>query len=202
MQEITYYGDYNNGRIEGTGEYTLLIHTRYVGEMKDGMDFPNGRKYEGTWEKGICKEGKYTYCDGKDRRFYSERCNGLKPAGESQLTDGDPPRAVPDGCYDSSNGFYDPSTRVVKDFDCNFLRNAGKRMRHAVPEQIVVCECVCVTKSFTISYTMFHEIYKISIYYLVPSFSDLKYLLANICLWSFHLEHIRPQALEWHKWIS
>uniref|UniRef100_A0A9J8ADK2 MORN repeat-containing protein 5 n=1 Tax=Cyprinus carpio carpio TaxID=630221 RepID=A0A9J8ADK2_CYPCA len=140
----SYDGDYNNGRMEGTGEYTLPTHTRYVGEMKDGvfhgkgvLHFPNGSKYEGTWEKGICKEGKYTfsdgleyketdwdYCDGKDRRFYSERCNGLKPAGESQVTDQDPPRAIPDGCYDSGDGFYDPSTRVVKDYDGNFLRNA------------------------------------------------------------------------------
>uniref|UniRef100_A0A8C1IME1 MORN repeat-containing protein 5 n=1 Tax=Cyprinus carpio TaxID=7962 RepID=A0A8C1IME1_CYPCA len=139
----SYDGDYNNSRMEGTGEYTLPTHTRYIGEMKDGvfhgkgvLHFPNGSKYEGTWEKGICKEGKYTfsdgleykemdwdYCDGKDRRFYSERCNGLKPAGESQVTDQDPPRAIPDGCYDSGDGFYDPSTRVVKDYDGNFLRN-------------------------------------------------------------------------------
>ncbi|XP_073770088.1 MORN repeat-containing protein 5 isoform X2 [Danio rerio] len=134
--------------MEGTGEYTIPTHTRYVGEMKDGMfhgkgvlHFPNGSKYEGTWEKGICKEGKYTfsdglkyketdwdYCDGKDRRFYSERCNGLKPAGESQLTDPDPPRVIPDGCYDTGDGFYDPNTRVVKGYDGNFLRNAGWRI--------------------------------------------------------------------------
>ncbi|XP_043107128.1 LOW QUALITY PROTEIN: MORN repeat-containing protein 5 [Puntigrus tetrazona] len=143
----SYDGDYNNGRMEGIGEYTLPTHTRYIGEMKDGMfhgkgalHFSSGSKYEGTWEKGICKEGKYTfsdgleykeadwdYCDGKDRRFYSERRNGLKPAGESQVTDGDPPRAIPDGCYDSGDGFYDPSTRVIKDYDGNFLRNADER---------------------------------------------------------------------------
>ncbi|KAK7120244.1 hypothetical protein R3I94_020295 [Phoxinus phoxinus] len=140
----SYDGDYKNGRMEGMGEYTIPTHTRYVGEMKDGMfhgkgelHFPNGSKYEGTWEKGISKQGKYTfsdgleyketdwdYCDGTDRRFYSERCNGLKPAGESQLTDRDPPRLIPDGCYDSGDGFYDPNNRVVKDYDGNFLRNA------------------------------------------------------------------------------
>lgn len=45
------------------GEYTVPTHTRYVGEMKDGMfhgkgelHFPNGSKYEGTWEKGISKQ--------------------------------------------------------------------------------------------------------------------------------------------------
>ncbi|XP_051541399.1 MORN repeat-containing protein 5 [Myxocyprinus asiaticus] len=139
----SYNGDYKNIRMEGMGEYTFPTQTRYVGEMKDGMfhgkgvlHFPTGSKYEGTWEKGISKQGKYTfsdgleyretdwdYCDGNDRRFYSERCNGLKPAGESQLTDQDPPRVIPDGCYDSGDGFYDPNTRVIKDYDGKFLRN-------------------------------------------------------------------------------
>ncbi|KAJ8286585.1 hypothetical protein GJAV_G00040840 [Gymnothorax javanicus] len=111
-----YDGDYKHGRMEGSGEYTLPTETKYVGEMKDGafhgngvLYFPNGSKYEGTWEKGISKEGKYTftdgleyqesdweYCRGEDRRFYSEICNGLKPAGESQLTNLDPPRVIPE----------------------------------------------------------------------------------------------------------
>lgn len=50
-------------RMEGRGEYTLPTHTRYEGEMKDGMfhgkgvlHFPNGGKYEGVWENGMCKQ--------------------------------------------------------------------------------------------------------------------------------------------------
>lgn len=49
--------------MEGRGEYTLPTHSRYEGEMKDGMFhgkgvlyFPNGGKYEGTWENGKCKQ--------------------------------------------------------------------------------------------------------------------------------------------------
>ncbi|XP_066507461.1 MORN repeat-containing protein 5 [Hoplias malabaricus] len=140
----SYCGSYRNGRMEGRGEYKLPTQTRYEGEMKDGMFhgkgvlyFPNGSRYEGTWEKGICKQGHYTfsdglqyqdtdwdYCDGYDRRFYTERCNGLKPAGVTQLTNEDPPRVIPDGCYDCGDGFYNPSTRVVNDYQGNFLRNA------------------------------------------------------------------------------
>ncbi|KAG7322965.1 hypothetical protein KOW79_014311 [Hemibagrus wyckioides] len=140
----SYRGTYKNGRMEGRGEYTLPTHTTYEGEMKDGMfhgkgvlHFPNGGKYEGVWENGICKEGHYTfsdglkyeetdwdYCDGYDRRFYTERCHGLKPAGESQLTNADPPPDIPDGCYDCGDGFYDPNTRVVTDYTGCFLRNA------------------------------------------------------------------------------
>ncbi|KAJ7986913.1 hypothetical protein DPEC_G00333320 [Dallia pectoralis] len=140
----SYKGTFKHGRMEGDGQYTFPTETRYVGEIKDGMFhgkgvlfFPNGGKYEGTWEKGISKQGKYVfsdgleyldkdwdYCDGYDRRFYTERCNGLKPAGVSQLTNLDPPRVIPDGCYDCGDGFYDPYTRVITDYEQHFLRTA------------------------------------------------------------------------------
>ncbi|XP_077706671.1 MORN repeat-containing protein 5 isoform X2 [Canis aureus] len=101
---------------------------------------PNGRRH-GVHRKpihrGICRrEGTYTfsdglqydaehwhYCDSYDRRFYTEICYGLKPAGISQLTNMDPPRKIPQGCYDCGDGFYNPTTRVVKDYRNRFLRN-------------------------------------------------------------------------------
>lgn len=50
-------------RLEGTGKYTFPTETRYEGEMNDGMFhgkgtlyFPNGSKYEATWENGIAIE--------------------------------------------------------------------------------------------------------------------------------------------------
>ncbi|XP_068430632.1 MORN repeat-containing protein 5 [Clinocottus analis] len=140
----SYEGDTKNGRMDGKGVYTFPTETKYKGEMKNGMfhgkgvlHFPNGSTYEGTWENGRATQGLYTfadglkyqeeawdYCDGYDRRFYSERCNGLRPAGESQLTDQHPPRVIPEGCYDCLDGFYDPNTRVVSYDTGEFLRNA------------------------------------------------------------------------------
>ncbi|XP_028398256.1 MORN repeat-containing protein 5-like [Dendronephthya gigantea] len=142
----SYRGELQNGRMEGEGEYTLpeALGSKYVGDMKDGMFhgsgtllFDNGSKYVGTWENGIAIEGQFTfadglkyeptdwkYCDGYDRRFYTEICNGLKPAGRSQLTNGVPPRQIPEGCYDCGDGFYNPATRVVLDYQNRFLRNA------------------------------------------------------------------------------
>ncbi|XP_061763294.1 MORN repeat-containing protein 5 [Nerophis ophidion] len=128
--------------MEGEGEYTFPSQTKYVGEMKDGMfhgkgvlHFLNGSKYEATWENGIAIEGSFTfadglpyqekdwdYCDGQDRRFYTERCHGLRPAGESQLTDLHPPRDIPGGCYDCGDGFYEPTTRTITSYDGTFLR--------------------------------------------------------------------------------
>uniref|UniRef100_A0ACB8EYU3 MORN repeat-containing protein 5 n=1 Tax=Sphaerodactylus townsendi TaxID=933632 RepID=A0ACB8EYU3_9SAUR len=150
-----YLGQRVHGRLEGLGTYTLPTETKYIGEMKDGMfhglgtlHFPSGSKYEGTWDSGIAIEGKFTfadgleykdekwhYCDGYDRRFYTEICRGLKPAGISQLTNLHPPRSIPDGCYDCGDGFYNPETRVVVDYKQRFLRNAGTALSVGVTVQ-------------------------------------------------------------------
>ncbi|XP_059116155.1 MORN repeat-containing protein 5 isoform X2 [Peromyscus eremicus] len=139
-----YVGAYVNGRMEGSAEYVLPTDTRYVGDMKDGMFhgegtlfFPSGSRFDATWEKGLAVKGKYTfadglqyedrhwhYCDSYDRRFFTEICYGLKPSGISQLTNMDPPRKIPPGCYDCGDGFYNPTTRVIKDYRNRFLRNA------------------------------------------------------------------------------
>lgn len=54
-------------RMHGTGEYTFSTGTRYVGECRDGMfhgkgvmHFPNGTKYEATWENGRVVEVRST----------------------------------------------------------------------------------------------------------------------------------------------
>ncbi|XP_051835534.1 MORN repeat-containing protein 5 isoform X2 [Antechinus flavipes] len=139
-----YFGEYVRGRMEGKALYILPTETKYQGEMTDGMfhgkgtlHFPNGSQYDATWEKGKIIQGKYTfadglmykeekwlYCDGYDRRFYTEICEGLKPAGISQVTNIDPPRKIPEGCYDCGDGFYNPKTRVIRDYKNRFLRNA------------------------------------------------------------------------------
>lgn len=50
---------------------------------------------------------------------------GLKPAGQSQLTDAQPTIEIPPGFYDCGDGFYDPNKRVVYTYKMRFLRNAG-----------------------------------------------------------------------------
>jgi len=142
----SYSGDYKNGRLEGNGKYNFPTETRYEGEMKDGMFhgkgtlfFPNGSRYEGTWEDGKVLEGKYTfadglvydeedweYCDGYDRRFFTEITGSLMPAGHEQLVNNEPRPNIPEGCYDCGDGFYNPKTRVVNDYAGKFLRNADE----------------------------------------------------------------------------
>ena len=49
--------------------------------------------------------------------------------GRSQLTNRIPPREIPTGCYDTGDGFYNPKTRVIVDYNMKFLRNAGKSIK-------------------------------------------------------------------------
>ena len=79
--------------------------------------FPDGLVYDpNDWK----------YCDGYDRRFYTETLHGLKPAGRSQLKNNEPPQKIPEHCYDVGDGIYDPHTRIVTDYRGDFLRNAGE----------------------------------------------------------------------------
>ncbi|XP_040541444.2 MORN repeat-containing protein 5 isoform X2 [Gallus gallus] len=137
-------GSTERGRMEGWGSYTLPTGTEYLGELRDGafhgrgaLLFPGGGTFRAVWHRGVPAEGKFTfadgleyaaerwdYCDGYDRRFYTEICSGLRPAGISQLTNLDPPRKIPEGCFDCGDGFYNPNTRTVTDYELRFLRNA------------------------------------------------------------------------------
>ncbi|XP_021269399.1 MORN repeat-containing protein 5 isoform X2 [Numida meleagris] len=96
-----YCGGTVRGRMEGWGSYTLPTGTEYRGELRDGtfhgrgaLLFPGGGTYQAVWHRGVPVEGKFTfadgleyaaerwhYCDGYDRRFYTEICSGLRPAG-------------------------------------------------------------------------------------------------------------------------
>ncbi len=80
--------------------------------------FPDGLTYDAEdWK----------YCDGYDRRFYTETLHGLKPAGRSQLKDNEPPEVIPHDCYDVGDGIYNPVSRIVTDYNGEFIRNAGKQ---------------------------------------------------------------------------
>ncbi|XP_071430507.1 MORN repeat-containing protein 5 isoform X2 [Pithys albifrons albifrons] len=130
--------------MEGYGFYQLPSGTEYRGALWDGMFhgegellFPDGSKYRALWHRGVPTQGKlifadgleyeekeWHYCDGYDRRFYTEIRSGFKPPGIPQLTNLDPPKTIPEGCYDCGDGFYNPETRVIVDYKFRFLRNA------------------------------------------------------------------------------
>ena len=66
----------------------------------------------------------WRYCNGDDRRFYAEALAGqLEKVTEERQAAEDPPREIPEGMYDSGEGFYDPETRIVTDYETgDFVR--------------------------------------------------------------------------------
>lgn len=70
-------------------------------------DFADNLRYEAdSWQ----------YCSSSDRRFFREHIEGLRPAGDEQLTNDHPPRAIPPGTFDIGRGYYRPSDKQVYDF--------------------------------------------------------------------------------------
>jgi len=134
-----YEGDLDHGRFTGEGKYTFPDGTVFQGSFLDGcfhgkgkLIFPNG-VYHGTWVKGQEDgSGQFTFNDGlqfddkdwdyctvKDRRFWSEISkNELKPAGETNRKDQDEPApSLLAGCYDVNDGYFDPSTGCIHNYD-------------------------------------------------------------------------------------
>lgn len=90
--------------------------------------YPNGAILGGLWIDGEIKKiddyqfengcmYNIKYCQISDRRFHNELINGLNPAGRSYMTNNYPERKIPKGCYDVVDGFYNPLTKCVYDFD-------------------------------------------------------------------------------------
>lgn len=127
--QAVYTGERKNGRMEGYGTYKFPSGTVYTGEFLDGefhgegtLQFEGCGKYIAQWERGKAVKGRYVFADGLaytepqdgewqyckpsgDRRFYSELVEGLRPAGDVQLTNQHPPPLIPPGTWDVGDGY-------------------------------------------------------------------------------------------------
>ncbi|KAK5650947.1 hypothetical protein RI129_001976 [Pyrocoelia pectoralis] len=103
------------------------------------VTYPMGHTLRGTWFHGkltgykfnfpdsLTYEENWKYCKMPDRRLVNVSCfeltigfrfftciqEGLRPAGRSLLTNDECPRRIPDGCYDTGDGYYNPKTKCV-----------------------------------------------------------------------------------------
>ena len=133
-----YEGDMKDGWYHGKGTFTYPSGVKYVGEFYKGqfhgkgtLIYKNGGYYEGVWEHGKKVSGDYfffdklkfeekdwDYCTGKDRKFNYERNHGIKPSGQTQITnDPEGEHEIPPGTYDTGDGYFDPIRTLVYSYD-------------------------------------------------------------------------------------
>ncbi len=107
-----YEGGFHMGKFHGVGVLTLASGGRYVGTWNFGKEEEPGGKL--TLDDGLeYEESGWTYCTPEDRRFQSERKDGLPPAGATKLSDRRSRDELPVGCYDVVDGYFDPGTGDV-----------------------------------------------------------------------------------------
>ena len=146
--EGKYEGDIKEGWYDGTGKFTYDNGVVYEGEFSKGrfhgkgtLIYPNGGKFTGDWVNGKLVEGsgKYEFSDGlkfeepnkwdfctyKDRRFYHEQIHGVdNPKIEKYAKKLF--RPIPEGCYDTGDGYYNPEKGTVFTYENVYLREPNE----------------------------------------------------------------------------
>ena len=146
-----YQGEFLHNWFHGKGKYTFDNGVIYEGDFYKGefhgdgiMQYPTGvsillityyqGRYKGKWENGVLKDGEYEFYDGlnyqepskweyctfKDRRFYYEVINNIKNPNVENFSTVNKP--IPESCYDTGDGYYDPEKGMIFSYDEKFLR--------------------------------------------------------------------------------
>ncbi|XP_050547593.1 MORN repeat-containing protein 5-like [Daktulosphaira vitifoliae] len=134
-----YKGEWNEKTMHGLGKYHMPEGAIYVGKFENGffhgpgtIYYPIGSKIKGIWNKGQCQTRTYIFQDGlkfklndwkyckmTDRRYVLEHKHGLQPAARSRISNREIVIETPKGFYDAGDGFYDPRTNTVHDYETN-----------------------------------------------------------------------------------
>ena len=89
--------------------------------------YPHLFKGEYFFNDGLKAElDDWDYCTEADRRFFSERQDGIEPAGESKHTNSGILPSIPQGCFDTGTSYFDPSTGNLHNYSGVILRKASK----------------------------------------------------------------------------
>lgn len=116
---VTYEGGFQKGQFHGEG---VLI-------------YPNGGRFKGNWDNGKQIDGNFEFTDGlkyeepakwdfctyKDRRFYHEIIHDIKNPDIEKYNE-KLFKVIPEGTYDTGDGFYDPEKGTIFNYENQFLR--------------------------------------------------------------------------------
>jgi hypothetical protein len=129
-------------RFHGTGKFKYDNGQVYEGGFQKGqfhgegiLIYQNGGRFKGKWDNGKLITGNYEFTDGlnyeepakwefcsfKDRRFYHEILNDIKNP-EIENYNERLFKLIPEGSYDTGDGYYDPDKGTVFTYENEFLR--------------------------------------------------------------------------------
>lgn len=139
-----YEGPLRNGAFHGQGVLVFPGKGRFAGTWDRGtfvtgsFTFEDGLAYDRRVSGGTTKEFKqredsdaeaepeekqgdaWLYCTAKDRRYWHEQQEGLRPAGQELVRSN--AGKVPAGCLDAVDSYMDPKTGCTHDFDGKVIR--------------------------------------------------------------------------------
>ena len=69
----------------------------------------------------------WSYCTNKDRRFYTEIKQGLRPEGKTLITNNIDAPQIPQGTYDLGDGYYDPVRKQIFEYNGKFMRDLEEK---------------------------------------------------------------------------
>ncbi|CAH1170382.1 unnamed protein product [Phaedon cochleariae] len=147
-----YVGEWNALGFCGEGVYRYPHGAIYEGEFSQNglfhgigtLTYPNGQKIQGIWKNGELTEDStfifacgevldedFRYCQRPDRRFHVEIQKELGPAGQEYLTNDQPTKKLPQGCYDVGEGLYDPKIGCIMSFPKSYAgSNTSMKKSH------------------------------------------------------------------------
>uniref|UniRef100_A0A2A4IT82 MORN repeat-containing protein 5 n=1 Tax=Heliothis virescens TaxID=7102 RepID=A0A2A4IT82_HELVI len=156
-----YEGEWDQFDMQGYGEYTFPNGVQYQGNFESGMFHGKGELVyphddditviRGRFNKGVMTERSldfddildyreidWKYCTMPDRRFAIEYVEKLKPAGQSYLTAQQPTKEIPEGFYDTGDGFFDPERKII----CKYHdTSAIKRAPSTREQEWIIANC-------------------------------------------------------------
>ncbi|XP_023017935.1 MORN repeat-containing protein 5 [Leptinotarsa decemlineata] len=137
----SYEGRHDSLGFAGFGTYKYPHGAVYQGYFKDGqfhgdgtITYPKGQELDGTWlngkllsfvyrfADGLEYHSQWNYCQQPDRTFQIECYQGLQPPQKEFLTNSRFYQDIPENCYDTGDGYYEPQNKLIYNFKHRAMR--------------------------------------------------------------------------------
>ena len=135
-----YKGNFKDGVFHGVGNLYIKSMGKFVGEWENGKMISGHYEYSDGLEHKDVNAETWDYCSSKDPRFYEEIKKGNPNSKEGiqyETPRGDAVVALPVGCYDFGEGYYDPKKLSI----CSFETGDPSRVPTKEEKEFIVRRC-------------------------------------------------------------